>query len=196
MGEVEERGAEDDQEHRREDEDHGREEHLDRRLHRLLLGGGLAAQARVGGLHAQDPAERDAELVGLDHRAHEGGDLRRRHALGQLLQRVVARLADADLAERERELVDERALHVLGQLRERAVEAEAGLDRDREQVERVRQLRADGLAARAHSHRHEGVREEEAEDPRERREQDARERRCRTPNRTLTKKPAAREPGS
>jgi hypothetical protein len=59
-------GAEDDDEHRREDEEHRREEHLDRRLHRLLLGGGLTAQPRVGALDAEDAAERDAELVGLD----------------------------------------------------------------------------------------------------------------------------------
>ena len=51
--------------------------------------------------------------------------------------------------ERERELVRERAGHVLGQLRDRAVEAEPGLDADRHQVERVGQLGADPVLARA-----------------------------------------------
>ena len=70
-------GPSSDDEHRREDEEDGREDHLDRRLHRLLLGGGLAADARVGGLDAQDAAERDAELVGLDDGADERGQLGR-----------------------------------------------------------------------------------------------------------------------
>ena len=144
---LDEGRAEDHDEHRREDEDDRREEHLDRRLHRLLLGGGLALEPAVGRLDAQDLAERDAELVGLDDRAHERGDLGRVDAPGELLQRLRARLADAHLAERERELVDERALHVLGQLRDRAVEAEAGLDADREQVERVGKLPPDLLPA-------------------------------------------------
>ena len=48
----------------------------------------------------------------------------------------------------ERELLGERALHVLRQLGDGAVEAEAGLDRDGEQVERVRQLGPDLVPAR------------------------------------------------
>src|SRR5512133_3155338 len=50
LGQVQERRPEDDDEHRREDEQHSREEHLDRRLHRLLLGEQLPLQARVTGL--------------------------------------------------------------------------------------------------------------------------------------------------
>ena len=78
-------------------------------------------------------------------------------ALGELLERVVTRLADPHLAEGVRELLRERAIHVLGQLGNRAVEAESGLDRDGQQVERVGQLRADsppgacGLASRRRS---------------------------------------------
>ena len=74
----------------------------------------MTAQARVRALHPQDPAERDAELVGLDHRTHEGGNLGSRDALGELLQRLVTRLTDPDLTERERELIDQRPVHVLG----------------------------------------------------------------------------------
>ena len=72
-------------------------------------------------------------------------------ALGQLLQRLRAALADAHLAERQRELVGERAVHVLRELRHRAVEAETGLDADGEQVERVGKLAAQLLAPRAES---------------------------------------------
>src|SRR5205085_4536942 len=89
---VQQRRPEDDDEHGREDEEDEREEHLDRRLHRLLLRRRLTAQARVGGLDAQDAPERDAELVGLDDRAREGRDLWRVEALGHLLERLLAAL--------------------------------------------------------------------------------------------------------
>ena len=55
--EVQEGGAQNDQEHRREDEQDGREEHLDRGLHGPLLRGRLTAHTSVGGLDSQDPAE-------------------------------------------------------------------------------------------------------------------------------------------
>src|SRR5207247_4058371 len=128
LREVEERRPEDHQEHGREDEEHGREEHLDRRLHRLFLRGGLALVSAVGRLHAQDAAEGDAELVGLDDRADERGQLRRAGTRRELLERVLARLADPDLAQRQGELVGERPGHILGQLRDRAVEAHPRMD--------------------------------------------------------------------
>src|SRR5205085_3280239 len=90
--EVEQSRPEDDDEHRREDEEDEREEHLDRRLHRLLLGRGLTLQARVRRLDAEDPPERDPELVGLDDRAREARDLRRVAPPGHLLQRLLAAL--------------------------------------------------------------------------------------------------------
>ena len=68
-------------------------------------------------------------------------ELRRVDAMRQLLQRVLPRLADAHLAEREPELVDQRAVHVLDELRDRRVEAEARLDADGEQVECIRAAR-------------------------------------------------------
>ena len=79
--------------------------------------------------------------------ARERRELRRVDALGHPLERVLSALADPHLAEREPELLGQWALHVLGQLRDRAVEAEAGLDADREQVERVGEIGADLLAA-------------------------------------------------
>ncbi len=120
-----------------------REEHLDRRLHRLLLGGSLPLQARVGRLDAQDAPERDAELVGLDDRAHEcSRPPACRRAAAIFFSASGATLADPHLAECELELLESGPCHVLGQLRDRAVEAEAGLDAHREQVERIGQLPA------------------------------------------------------
>src|SRR5262249_56428676 len=107
------------------------------------------------------------------HGADDRRDRRRRDALGELLQRLVPRLADADLAERQSELVDERPFHVLRQLRHSAVEAETCLDGDREQVERVGKLHPDRLATGADLERKERVGREEAEAERERREQEA-----------------------
>src|SRR5438876_7141569 len=92
LREIEERRPEDHEEHRGEDERDRREEHLDRRLHRTLLGRGLTAQTRVSRLYAKDPAQRDAELIGLDDRPGEVADLRRGRPLRELLQRVVPAL--------------------------------------------------------------------------------------------------------
>ena len=69
-------------------------------------------------------------------------------------------------------------------LRDRAVEAEPGLDRHGQQVERVGQLAADALLAAAGPHRDDGVRQEEARRRRTRSRRTARPRRsCRRPTR-------------
>ena len=57
-------------------------------------------------------------------------------------------LADPDLGQRSAELVGQRALGLLDDLAQRGIEAEAGLDRDGEQVEHVRDGQQDGLLAR------------------------------------------------
>ena len=57
-----------------------------------------------------------------------------------ITQRVPPGATHPHLGQRLAELVDERPIHLLHDLGERGVEAEARLDRDREQVERVRQL--------------------------------------------------------
>src|SRR5207245_5764822 len=116
-------------------------------LRGLLLGRGLTAESRVGCLHTQDPSEGDAQLVGLDDRAAEARDLGRVAPRGRLLEGVLARLADPNLVECQAEFLGQRAVPLVGQLRNRSVEAEPGLDADGEQVERVRQLSADQLAA-------------------------------------------------
>ena len=61
-------------------------------------------------------------------------------ALGEVLERLDAALADAHLVEHDRELLEQRALRALGDACEGAVEAEAGLDRDGQEVEHLGQL--------------------------------------------------------
>ena len=75
----------------------------------------------------------------------------------------MARLADAHLTERVRELLGERSFHVLRQLGNRAVEGETGLDGDRQQVERIRQLGPHLIPARASLARDDEARNDETD---------------------------------
>ena len=84
-------------------------------------------------------------------------------AVGHALERFGAALADPHLAQREAELLGQRAVHVLVQLGQRRVEAETGLDADREQVERVRQVSAGPFLSAASLERQGVVRAEEAQ---------------------------------
>ena len=141
------RRPEDDDEDRREDAADHREEHLHRGLGRGLLGALAALDPELVRLDLQDLGDRHAELLGLDDGADEVA-----HRLGvragrDVAQRVATGATHADLGQRLAELVDERPFHLLDDLGERGVEAEAGLDRDRQQVERVRQLEDHGHAA-------------------------------------------------
>ena len=147
MHDQDDRRAEDDDEQRREDAPDEREQHLDRRLGRLLLGALAALDAQLLGLDLEHLADRDAQLLGLDDRADEVGERRDLGARDDVPQRLAARLADADLGQRPPELLGERALELLDDLAERRVEAEAGADGDRQQVEGVRDLEQDRLLA-------------------------------------------------
>src|SRR4029079_13087546 len=91
------RRAKDDDEQRREDAPDEREQHLDRRLRRLLLGALPALDAELLPRDLDHLRDRDAQLLGLDDRADEA---RQRRALGprdDVAERLAARLADADL---------------------------------------------------------------------------------------------------
>ena len=127
-------------EQRREDAEHHRDQHLDRRLLRPLLGQLTALDAHLVGLGAQHAADRHAERVGLEDGEHERADL---GDVGPGLQGshgVGPRRAGSHLAEHAAELVGQRARHRGDRAVERLLEAEAGLDADREQVEDVGQL--------------------------------------------------------
>src|SRR5436309_14585321 len=139
--------AKDDHEQRREDAPDEREQHLDRRLCGLLLGALPALDAELLRLDLEHLRDRDAELLGLDDRAdevREGLDLGPRD---DVAQRLAPDLADPHFGEGAAELVDQGALHLLDDLAQRGVEAEAGADRDREQVEGVWDLEQDALLA-------------------------------------------------
>ena len=99
-----------------------------------------ALDPHLRGLDAQHVGDRDAERVGLHHRGDEAAQLGHVGALAEGAHRVGAARADLHLLQHAEELLGERARRVAGDLGERGVEAQAGLDRDRQQVERVGQL--------------------------------------------------------
>ncbi len=99
------------------------------------------------GLHAQHVRDRDTEGVGLHHRRDEPAQFRDVRSLGDSAQRVDSGQADLHLLEHSKQLFGQRTSGVAGDLRQRRVERQAGLDRDRQQVHRVRQVAADPLAA-------------------------------------------------
>ena len=144
---------------RREDQPDEREEDLDRRLLRPLLGGRPPALAHLHGEVAHDLADRDAERLALADRAHE-----RAHAVAcptrssMFASDLVGRQAHGLLLHRQAQLVAERAAEALGRDLHRAGEAEAGLDRDHEQVHELGQLVVDPLQAGARPAPHEGQR--------------------------------------
>ena len=87
-------------------------------------------------------------------------------------------MPELHLLQHAEELVGQRSLGVAGHLRERGVEAEARLDRDDEQVERVGELALDLLGPVVGRLVEDDVRQEEAQDAPGRR-------RARSPTRTL-----------
>ena len=134
---------EDDDEQRREDAEHHRDQHLHRRLLGLLLGQLAALDAHLVGLGPQHPADRHAEGVGLEDGEHERPELGDVGAGVEGAHGVGPAGAGPHLAEHAGELVGERPGHGGDGAVERLLEAEAGLDADDEQVEDVGQLGAD-----------------------------------------------------
>src|SRR5438552_2246969 len=104
------------------------------------------------------------EPVVLNDRGDEALQLLYIDALADPPQRFLTGLADALLARGAFELVAQGSLHLLGYLHQSGIEAEAGLDRDREQVERVGELFEDRVAASAGPGAQVEVRRKEPED--------------------------------
>src|SRR4051794_22200944 len=138
---------EDDDEQRREDAPDEREEHLDRGLRGLLLGTLAPLDAQLLGLDLEHLRDRHAELLGLDDGADEVRQWSDVRARDDVAQCVATRLADADLRQRAAELVREGTLELLDDLPQRGIEAETGTDRDRQQVQGIRDHQQDGLLA-------------------------------------------------
>src|SRR6185437_5236382 len=131
-GDVDHRRSEDDHEDRGEDAEHEGEQHLDRRLLRLLLGHEATLDAHLVGLRSQEPGDGHTEGVGLQHGEDEAPQLGHVTAVRHGAQRVGPGRTDADLVQHPAELVGERAGHRGAGAVERLLEAEAGLDRDDE----------------------------------------------------------------
>ena len=170
-------GPEDDDEQRREDAADEREQHLDRRLGRHLLGALAALDPELLGLDLEHLGDRHAELLGLDDRADEVGQRRDLGARDDVAQGLAAGLPDAHLGERPAELVGQRSLELLDHLAERGVKAETGADRDRQQVERVRDHEQDRVLPCPHLPAQPELRDDVAEQRADRDHQEADDRR-------------------
>ena len=141
------RGEQDHDEHRGEDEEDEREQHLDRRLLRHLLGRGLAALPHLVGHRSHDVTHRDAERLALDDRAGEERDASCVGALLQVHERLVDGQAHVLLLQRQPQLLPERPADPIGCGPHCLREAQAGLDRDDEEVDQLGQLVLDRVVA-------------------------------------------------
>ncbi len=128
-----------DDEQRRQDPEHDREEDLDRDLLRLLLGELTPHEPHLEDCSRSTDGDGQAEAVGLDERRDEVLGLRDGGAVRQGGERLAPRLADLDLRQDAGELTGDRARHGAGHLEQRGVEALARLDAHGEHVERVGQ---------------------------------------------------------
>ena len=130
------RRAEEDDEQRGEDARQEREDNLHRDLLCLLFCALPALRAHLGSLHVKHLGDGDTEDVGLDHRQDERLELGDARSVTQVAQRVGAALAELHLLKHAVELLAERPALLAGDARKRCVEAETGLNRDRQEVER------------------------------------------------------------
>src|SRR2546426_6944752 len=131
--------AHQDDEQGREDAANHREEHFQRRLGGLLLRPLPAAAAHFFGLNAQHLRDSHAELLGLDQRQDEGVQFLDPRAPAHVIERLETRPAEPDFIEDLGELIRQRILELLCQPADGGIEAEPGLDRDGQQVKRIRQ---------------------------------------------------------
>ena len=89
-------------------------------------------------MDAQYFGDPDAQLFRLDQRLDEGVQFLDTRAAAHIIERLEPRTAEPDLVEHLGELVGQRVVEFLDQAADRGIEAEARLNRDRQQVERVR----------------------------------------------------------
>ena len=133
---------------RREDAEDQREHHLDAGLGRRFFSALPALGAQRLGVHAQRLRDAGAELVGLNQHRDERRDIVDAGAVGEIAQRVGARLAGAQLEVDQPQLVGQilvRERQLFADALQRLVEAEARFDADHEQVERVGQRQPDPM---------------------------------------------------
>ena len=143
-----------------------REEHLDRRLLRALLGVGAAALAELDREVPHDLAGRDAHRLALGDRAREHPHAGRVDAAEEVLERLDEREAHVLLLQRQAHLAGERLLDLRRGEPQRLREAEACLERHDDEVDQVGQVLLDLVAALAALRVDEHRRDEPAEDRR------------------------------
>src|SRR5437867_466284 len=144
-------GPQSDNEERGHNEEHQREDHLHRCTAGYLLGALTALDAEGHGLRAQHPAQAGAQLLRLDDSVDKRLQLLHVHALSHVIQRFAARPAQAHLSQHLPNLLGQRATKLFRNLSERRVQAKTGFDRDRNQVEGVRQTPPYGGLAPVHN---------------------------------------------
>src|SRR6266542_168465 len=123
--------SEDDEHEGRENEQHEREKHLDRRLVRGLLGPLPALHAKLVGLYTQHLRDADTQLLGLNDGVDERGQLLDADALFEFRHRLSAHLAHRDVAQHARQLLGQRPATLLRHA------GETGFHAGRDQVHRV-----------------------------------------------------------
>ena len=125
---------------------HQREHHLDAGLRRRFLGALAALGPQRLRVDPQRLRDAGAELVGLDQHRDERAEVVDAGAVGEIAQRLGARLAGAQLEVDQPQLVGELGIgeRQLGaDALQRLVEPEAGFDADHQQVEHVGERQAD-----------------------------------------------------
>ena len=140
-----------------------------------------------------DVAHRDAERLALDDRAREERDAARVGALLEVHERLVDGQAHVLLLQRQPQLLAERAADPVGCRPHCRREAEAGLDRDDEEVDQLGQLVLDLVVALPDPPAHDEENGEPADDHRADREEDDDHGRCRCGDRQPERQDA--EPG-
>ena len=98
----------------------------------LRLGALAAQHAHLIGLDGEHLRDADAELLGLDQRGDELGQVGDIGAVHHVLQRLAARPADPHLGHHARQLGAQRVVRLLDHAGHRRVEDQAGLDANHE----------------------------------------------------------------
>ena len=125
------------------------------------------------GLDLQHLRDRDAQRLGLDDGADEVGQRLHVGPRDHVPQGISSGFADPNLRQGATELIGQRAGQLLDYLRQRGVEAQTGPNRDRKQVEGVRDHLQDQLLAALDAIPQPELRDEVADTDADQAEQDA-----------------------
>src|SRR6185312_3112454 len=137
-------------EQRRQNEEHQRKQHLERRGRRLLLNRLAPLHAQRLGVDFQHVTNARSPLLALDHRGDERPHLFHSRAVVQSAERLLPRHSRIGLPVHNVELVGELGMHVANVARntqQRGVQTDTRLDAHHHEVERVGDAVPDRLLA-------------------------------------------------